>query len=364
MTASAVAVITDQKRGGKPLVGYGFDSAGRYAHGNLAVERFAPRLLAADPDSLLGDDSRNFDPSRVWDAMMHNEKPGGHGERAGAIGLLDTAIWDLIAKIEGKPLWRVLAERYHTAADTVPCRVPTYATGGYYRADDEKYSLLQAEIRTMLDRGYTHVKIKAGASPIDHDRRRIDAALAVLGSGDRLAVDLNGTFDLARAVEFIDGVTSYGLRWIEEAGDPLDFELQAQLGRRYAGAFATGENIFSLADATNLIRYGGLRGDRDILQFDIALSYGVVEYARILSMLESHGWSRRQCFPHAGHLLALHAVAGFGLGSHESSADPGSFFGGYPPGCTVEAGAVNLPDVPGIGFETTAKLYDVLRPLG
>jgi L-alanine-DL-glutamate epimerase-like enolase superfamily enzyme len=364
MTASAVAVVTDQKRNGKTIIGYGFDSAGRYAHGSLVEERLAPRLLAAAPDSLLDSSGDNFDPGRIWSAMMRDEKRGGHGERAGAVGLLDTAIWDAIAKIEDKPLWHVLAERYGGGADKVPSRIPSYATGGYLKdTGSDGIAMLQAEIRSMLDRGYTHVKIKVGATSIDHDRRRIEAALAVLGSAGRLAVDLNGTFDLAHGIAFIDAVAPYGLWWVEEIGDPLDYALQAEFSRRSVGALAVGENIFSLADATNLIRYGGLRPGRDILQFDVALSYGIVEYARILTMLEANGWSRGQCFPHAGHLLALHVVAGFRLGGHETAFDPSSFFGGYPAGCTMVEGTVDLPQLPGIGFESKNNFYNVLRRL-
>src|ERR1051326_5782083 len=56
-------------------------------------------------------------------------------------------------------------------------------------------------------------------------------------------------------------------------------------------SIATGENLFSLPDARNLIRHGDLRPDRDVLQFDPALSYGLVEYLRVLEMLRAHGWA-------------------------------------------------------------------------
>ncbi|MBZ4209476.1 mandelate racemase, partial [Klebsiella aerogenes] len=74
----------------------------------------------------------------------------------------------------------------------------------------------------------------------------------------------------------------YPLFWYEEAGDPLDYELQARLGEVYQGPRATGENLFSMQDARNLTRHGGMRPDRDWLQFDCALSYGLVEYLRTL----------------------------------------------------------------------------------
>src|SRR5947207_11026702 len=86
MTTSLVAVVTDAKRDGKRVVGYGFNSNGRYGQGGLIRERFAPRLLEADPKSLLNEAGDNLDPDEVWSTMMSNEKPGGHGERSVAVG--------------------------------------------------------------------------------------------------------------------------------------------------------------------------------------------------------------------------------------------------------------------------------------
>ena len=112
MTTSLVAVVTNVVRNGRRVVGYGFNSNGRYGQGGLIRERFAPRLLEADPASCSMRAGDNLDPDRVWAAMMANEKPGGHGERSVAVGTLDMAVWDAVAKIAGKPLFRLLAERH------------------------------------------------------------------------------------------------------------------------------------------------------------------------------------------------------------------------------------------------------------
>lgn len=104
MTTSLVAVVTDQVRDGRTVIGYGFNSNGRYGQGGLIRERFAPRLLQAVPDSLL-DEHGLLDPHRAWAALMQNEKPGGHGERSVAVGTIDMALWDARAKLEGKPLF-------------------------------------------------------------------------------------------------------------------------------------------------------------------------------------------------------------------------------------------------------------------
>src|SRR6195952_2209300 len=82
MTLSLVAVVTDVVRDGRPVIGYGFNSNGRYGQGGLIRERFAPRLLEADPATLVDDTGDNLDPHRIWATLMKNEKPGGHGERS------------------------------------------------------------------------------------------------------------------------------------------------------------------------------------------------------------------------------------------------------------------------------------------
>jgi D(-)-tartrate dehydratase len=361
MTVSAVAVVTDAVRDGQKVIGYGIGSIGRYGQGGLLRERFIPRLLAADPETLVDAAGESLDPFRVFDALMGNEKSGGHGERPGAVGVIDMAIWDAIAKAEDAPLWSLLAEYFNP--EPADPRVPVYGSGGHYHPGNGIDGLID-ELTSYLDLGYRRVKIKIGAAPLAEDLARVEAALSVVGSGDNLAVDLNGSLTAGTADEWLDALAPYGLAWIEEPVDPLDFALQSSLAARYQGPMATGENLFSLADARNLIRHGGLRPDRDILQFDIALSYGLVEYLRILDMLSGEGWSRRQCIPHAGHLLALHAAAGLGLGGHEAAPDSALIYGGFPDGVGVEDGFVVPPQAPGIGFETKGNLWSILEPLG
>jgi D(-)-tartrate dehydratase len=361
MDVSVVAIVTGVERDGRPVVGYGFNSNGRYAPRGLLQDRFIPRLMAADPPSLLAEDGQNLDPLRVWATLMTGEKPGGHGERSVAVGVIDMAVWDVVAKIEGKPLHRLLADRYRNGeADD---RVWVYAAGGYYEPGKD-LAALQDEMRGYLAMGYTTVKMKIGGASLDEDLRRIEAVMEVVdGDGSRLAVDANGRFDLETAIAYGNALAPYGLRWYEEAGDPLDYELQARLGEVYPNTLATGENLFSVQDARNLIRYGGMRPDRDVLQFDCALSYGLVEYLRILDMLDEHGWSRRTVVPHGGHQISLNMAAGLGLGGNESY--PGVFqpFGGFADTIPVEDGYVALPDAPGIGFEEKANLWVVMREL-
>lgn len=359
MTTSVVAVVSDVVRNGRAIVGFGFNSNGRYGQGGLIRERFAPRLLAADPATLLDESGSNIDPDRAWAAMMRNEKPGGHGERSVAVGTIDMAIWDLVAKLAEKPLFRLLAERHGREADP---KVFVYAAGGYYlpgKGTDQ----LRREMRSYVDRGYTLVKMKIGGETIDEDERRIEAVLDVLGGDAKLAVDANGRFELDEALRYAAMLDRYPLYWFEEPGDPLDFELQRVVANAYDGPLATGENLFSHQDAANLLRYGGLRADRDWLQFDCALSYGLCEYRRILDVLAREGWSPSRCIPHGGHQMSLNIAAGLGLGGNENYPDLFQPYGGFPDGVEVRSGRIVLPDLPGIGFEGKSELNGALQEL-
>lgn len=360
MTVSVVAIYTDVISDGRPVIGYGFNSNGRYAQGCLLRERFIPRIMGAEPSRLLSESGDNLDPFRIWDAMMTNEKPGGHGERSVAVGAIDMAIWDVVAKIECKPLYRLLADKYrHGEVDE---KVFVYAAGGYYYSGKDVQEL-KSEMQRYLDLGYRVVKMKIGGANLDEDRRRIENVLETLDGGHQLAVDANGRFDLETAITYAKALEQYELRWYEEAGDPLDYALQAELAKHYKAPMATGENLFSVQDVRNLLRYAGLRNDRDILQMDPALSYGLVEYLRMLDALEVHDWSARRCIPHGGHQFSLNIAAGLGLGGNESYPEVFAPFGGFADNTPVQDSHVGLPDVPGIGFEVKSNLMDLFHSL-
>ena len=184
LTTSLVAVVTDVARAGRPVVGYGFASIGRYAQSGLIADRFAPRLMQASAQDITTGDGANLDPFRAWAVMMTGEKPGGHGERCVAVGTLDMALWDAAAKIANMPLHRFLAGRL--GRNVSASQVPVYASGGYPYPDND-IAALSEEIRHFTSLGFTHVKIKIGGASLDHDLRRIEAAAAHLTGSDQAA---------------------------------------------------------------------------------------------------------------------------------------------------------------------------------
>jgi len=360
MTTSIVAVITDVVRSGRPVVGFAFNSTGRYACGAQMRERFIPRILRADPSTLLNDRGDNLDPARVLDAMTAREKIGGDAERSIPIGTIEVAVWDAVAKIADQPLHHILAERYSDGrlSDKVLC----YVGGGWYWPG-QTIADLQDEMRRHLAAGYTMVKMKVGGLPVVEDCRRIEAVLKVLGSERRLAVDANGKFDRATALVYTTALKPFGLKWFEEPCHPLDYALYAEIAAAYDAPIATGENLYSTEDVQNLVRFGGLRADRDFIQVDPPQAYGITQYGKTVAMLEAQGWNRAQLFPHGGNQMSLAIAAGFGLGGAESY--PGVFgpFGGFADDAEVENGFITLSNRPGIGFEGQAGLYRPMRQL-
>jgi L-alanine-DL-glutamate epimerase-like enolase superfamily enzyme len=360
MTTSVVAVITDVVRDGRPVAGFAFNSTGRYACGAQMRARFIPRIMAAPPDSLL-DDTGNFDPAKVLACMMQREKAGGHTERSIAIGTIEVALWDAVAKIDDKPLHRVLADRYSGGrlADKVFC----YVGGGWY-TPGQTFKDVQEEMRRHLDAGYTMVKMKVGGLPLAEDMRRVEAVKSILPSYAELAVDANCKFTREEALAYAKALAPFKLRWFEEPCDPLDYALLSEIAGVYDQPLSTGENLFSTQDVENLVRFGGLKPQRrDIIQVDPPQSYGIAQYSRTLDMLARHQWPRASLFPHGGNQMSLAIAAGFGLGGAESY--PGVFgpFAGYADDARIENGHLTLSDRPGIGFEAQSALYRIMREL-
>jgi D(-)-tartrate dehydratase len=360
MTTSVVAVITDVVRDGRPVVGFAFNSTGRYACGAQMRDRFIPRILKSGPDSLL-DEAGNLSPDNILAAMMRNEKSGGHSERSVGIGTIEVAVWDAAAKIAGKPLHRVLAERYSDGK--CPNQVFVYVGGGWYEPG-KGIKELQDEMRRHLDAGYTMVKMKVGGALIEEDVRRLEGVKKVLPAGAQLAVDANSKFQREDALAYAKALAPFGLRWFEEPCDPLDFALLAEIARHYAPPIATGENLFSTQDVENLVRFGGLKPERnDVIQIDPPQAYGIVQYGRTVAMLEARGWPRSCLFPHGGNQMSLAIAAGLGLGGAESYPGVFGVFGGFADDARVENGYISLSDRPGIGFEGHNQLYGVMKEL-
>jgi L-alanine-DL-glutamate epimerase-like enolase superfamily enzyme len=360
MTTSVVAVISDIVRDGKPLIGYAFNSTGRYACGAQMRDRFIPRILKTKPEDYLNEAGTNLSPEKLLKCMMQREKPGGHTERSVAIGTIEVAIWDLVAKIEQQPLYVVLAKEFNHG--NIPTQVTCYVGGGWY-APGKGIPELQAEIKKRMDEGYQTMKVKVGGAPLAEDLKRLDAAIDIVGSAQNLAVDANAAWQRPAALEYAKALRPYHLKWLEEPTDPLDFALLSELTEFYDAPIATGENLFSTQDICNLIHFGRLRSVSDIIQIDVPQSYGIVQFSRTLDMMKDLGWSRHSVFPHGGNLMTLAIVAGFGLGGCEAYPDVFGVFAGFNDDAKLLDGKISLSDRPGIGFEGQNELYQLMKTI-
>ncbi len=351
LTTSIVAVTTDVVRNGRPVVGYGFSSIGRFAQSGLIRERFAPRLLQAG----------EIDPLSAWTAMMRGEKAGGHGERCVAVGTLDMALWDAAAKIADLPLHVLLQQRFGCPPNA-GASVDSYASGGYlYPSRD--LDRLEDEMRRLRDLGHRRAKIKIGASPLANDLVRIETACRVFDRPGHLAVDAMNAYGRQHALSTARELQRFDLMWFEDICDPLDFETQAAVTAIYTGPLAAGEALFSATEAMLLDRHGGLRRDRDVLVFDPVHCYGLPGYLQIIEALEARGWPRSAFWPHGGHLFSLHLACGLGLGGTEVNHLSFSPFGGLADDAVVADGQITPPAAPGIGFECKGLLKDLLESL-
>jgi L-alanine-DL-glutamate epimerase-like enolase superfamily enzyme len=360
MTTSIVAVKVDPGAGKAQVVGYAFNSTGRYACGQSMRDRFFPRLLRAAPESLL-DAAGVIDPAKAVATMLVGEKPGGHAERSVPVGTIETAIWDAIGKAQGLPTAELLARRYRNAP--MQQKVSVYVGGGWYRPGGVPQDVAD-EIRRHQAAGYTHVKIKVGGAPLHEDLQRIECALGVLPGSGHLAVDANAKFGRDDALAYAKALAPYKLRWLEEPCDPNDYQLMAELASVYTPALATGEDLYGSQDVLNLVRFGGWRRGQDLIQVDPPQSYGLDAYASMVLDLEKDGWRAQSHFPHGGNQMSLAVVAGLGLGGCE--AYPGVFgsFGGFADATVVEGGFVQVPQLPGIGFEGHDALHALMKSVG
>ena len=363
MTTSVVAVITDVIRDGKPVAGFAFNSTGRYACGAQMRARFIPRILKADPKSLLNEAGDNLDPEKILAVMMRNEKSGGHSERSVGIGTIEVAVWDAVAKIEGKPLHRVLAERYNggKVADKVFC----YVGGGWYTPGKTTKDL-QDEMRRHLDSGYTMVKMKVGGMPLAEDMSRVEAVKTVRRQPRRA----RGRRQLASSTatrrspmprrcrpSSCAGSRSRAIRSTSRRSPRSSERLRRRAVDRREPVLDPGRG-----EPGALRRPEGRARRRHPDRSAAGLRHRAIRpHAR-------HAGAPRLAalaalFPHGGNQMSLPSPAASGSAARNPIPACSAPFAGFADDAELENGYLKLPDRPGIGFEGQAALYRIMRDL-
>jgi L-fuconate dehydratase len=329
-SAAYVQIHTDAADG---LVGHGFVfTIGR---GNdvqvAAIEALAGHLVGRDVDALLAD------MGGTWRELVHDSQLRWLGPEKGvmhmAIGAVVNALWDLLAKREGKPLWQVLAAmtpeqlvelvdfRYLTDALTPeealqilraaePGRAereaqllrdgyPAYTTTpGWLGYDDEKLARLCHE---AVEEGFSQIKLKVGGNLAD-DVRRLGIARAAVGPDIRIAVDANQRWDVDAAVAWIKELASFDLAWVEEPTSPDDALGHAAIASGIAPIpVATGEHMGNRVMFKQFLQLDALQ----VLQLDATRVAGVNENVAILLLAAKFGVP---VCPHAGGVGLCEAV--------------------------------------------------------
>jgi L-alanine-DL-glutamate epimerase-like enolase superfamily enzyme len=332
------------------LVGWGEAKAGvgsaASAHGLAAIINldYAPLLVGQDPR----------DVSRLWDVMYNTPREGyalerGHalpqlgrrGLSISAIAGVDLALWDLLGKSLGAPVWRLLGGRRAE-------RMPAYASGGW--ADEAGIGdQLQGYVRQG---GFRAVKMRVGVMDGEPHRSaaRVRAARRSLGPGVKLMADAHGTWTVSEAKAFCRMVEDCDLYWLEEPVTADDKAGLAEVRRASAVPISTGESEFTRHDFREIAE---LRA-ADVLQPDLAIAGGLTEGLRIAAIasaynlrLAPHLWSGAPAFA-AGMALAASQSAGFIL-EYSLGANPLLHELVHEAFAVVD-GQLEVPDRPGLGI--------------
>ena len=296
-----------------------------------AVRALSAHLVGRDVEELLAD------LGAVCRELVYDSQLRWLGPEKGvmhmAIGAVVNALWDLLAKREGKPLWALLSDltpeqlvalvdfRYLTDALTPqealeilrvaePGRAqrrtqlldsgyPGYTTTpGWLGYDDAKLARL---CREAVSDGFTQIKLKVGAD-LDDDRRRLAIAREVVGPDVRIAIDANQRWDVAEAISWTNALAPYDLAWVEEPTSPDDVLGHAAIARGVTPVpVATGEHMANRVMFKQFLQADALQ----VLQIDATRVAGVNENVAILLLAAKFGVP---VCPHAGGVGLCEAV--------------------------------------------------------
>lgn len=357
LSVSVVMVESTVERDGQALVGYGLSPLGWHAPTDTIERRMLARLRAVAPDELQTR-AGTLDPLAVREFLLTHEPPGIDAGRALAAATIEMALWDLAAKIEERPLYRLLAERFNGGRGAQS--VDVTAACGYYSLDPNQPPLA-SEITRLQELGYRAIEARIGGLELDDDLEPLAGAIQLAGGPGNVALNAACGLDEDLAVEYAEALAGRELRWLAELGDPHDFEFFEELSDAYPAPLATGSRLISLGEIRNLLRYSALRPERDLLLLDPA-ALGLSALLESLALLPEHGWQRHSVVAAGGQpLFALHVAAGLGLAG--SVAAPLAFtpFGELGDGVTLVDGRATPPGTPGIGFEGHPVLLETLR---
>lgn len=241
-------------------------------------------------DELLG--RSPHDVKEIWQVLYYG---AGHWiGRAGATTMaqaaVDIALWDILAKAAGRPLWQLLGGAKQRD-------IPIYNTHGGWL----NYSIdqLTDEARKLLDGGYAALKMKVGLADTAEDYRRVKAVRQAIGDAVMLMVDANQKWDLMQASRAMKLFEDLNLTWVEEPMHPDDIQAHKKLHEKGAIPIALGEHIYTTHAFRDYIEGGAV----DVIQVDVCRVGGITPWLEVAAL--AHLANLRVC-PHAGDLMQVH----------------------------------------------------------
>lgn len=342
---SEVSIVLVEIRTDAGHVGVG-ETLARFsprAYADLIETSLKPRLLGQNPTDI----------TQHWKTMRRALSGRAGGMLFEAIAGVDIALWDILGKIAGLPIYRLLGGVGRT-------EVAVYAASVNWGTDE----FMDAELDRYLEKGFPRVKIKV-ANPVRDACRRIERLRKRAGDDIELCVDANWAYTLEEAIEVGRALTANGYFWFEEPLRPEDEQGYEQLHRQCATPLAAGESNYTLDQAMRLVSNRTL----SYLQPDVARSGGISETRRMAEFAAAHDVSYA---PHIGmsgivcETASVHLAAAMpNLRAMECETDESPFktaITGAAPGADRQKnGLLPVPTGPGLGIEVDWDAVKSLR---
>ncbi|MDQ2139835.1 mandelate racemase/muconate lactonizing enzyme family protein [Alcaligenaceae bacterium A4P071] len=315
--------------------------------------QYGPRIIGRDA----------FDVEVIWEDLYNRIKDyGSKGMAISALSGIDIALWDIIGKVCGKPIHKLIGGAHRT-------EVQSYATGLYFIDMDRLIEEAVEEAQEYVAQGFTAIKMKIGLGSPKLDIERVRAVREAIGGDVRLMVDANHCFTVPAAIKLGRELEKLDVDWFEEPISPEDLDGYVEVTRALDMAVAGGENEFTRWGFRDIVT----RKAMDIVQPDVCAAGGISECRKIATLAAAHGV---ECVPHAwGSAIGLAATLHF----LAALPDQPPSFRPMPPLLEFEQcenpfrdlltvdpivqvrGIVQIPTAPGLGIEVKRDVLDRYR---
>lgn len=288
-------------------------------------------------DVVIGRDPYEYE--KIWSLLYRPKITGRKGLGIRAVSCIDIAIWDLMGKTAGQPVYKLLGGFNN--------KLPAYIAGGYYEESKGIEGLIE-EMQSNLEMGAKAVKMKIGKLSVREDLLRIEAVRKAIGPDVKLMIDANNAYTPSDAIEMARGSETYDVYWFEEPVHPDDLPGLKRVAQKSNIRIATGENEYTAYGFRDLI----VNDTVDVINPDAHYCGGVTEWKKIADLARTFNV---QVAPHGSQQLHCHLLASISNGLILEYYPPNTnpILGGqmFNETLSYDQGFVSPPERPGLGFE-------------